>query len=146
MTALCLSTVTRVGLGQVRMDGGFSLCAAPTSYCSLSILYVIRNSGPRVLRSDSARLSTRRRGRGMKGRGRGNLEWGKAQCYRVESTRHKQNRYSNCGNIHDTGSFIVWDEHSTCTRSEGTTKGTRTEHGRTRVHDTGVTTRLGMDG
>src|SRR6266481_6781024 len=60
--------------------------------------------------------------------------------------RHKRIRYSNCGNIHDTGSFIVWDKHSTCTRSKGTMKGTRTEHERARVHDTGVTIRLGTDG
>src|SRR6266481_5062785 len=82
----------------------------------------------------------------MRSRGRGDLERGEAQCYRVESTRHKWIRYSNCGNIHDTGSFIIWDEHSTCARSEGTTKGTRTEQGRARVHDTGVTIKLGTDG
>src|SRR6266481_7673854 len=54
-------------------------------------------------------------------------------------------RYSNCRNIHDTGSFIVWDEHCVCMRSKGTMKGTRTEHRRPRVHDTGVTTRLGTN-
>src|SRR6266481_6017450 len=80
----------------------------------------------------------------MRSRGRGDLERGEAQCYQVESTRHKRNQYSNCGNIHDTGSFIVWDKCSTCARSEGTTKGTRMEHGRLGVHDTGVTIRKGV--
>src|SRR6266481_10157653 len=66
MTALRLSTVTWVGSGQVRMDVGFSLCAAPTSYRSPSISYVIRNLGPQVLGPDSARLV-----RGDKAEGRG---------------------------------------------------------------------------
>ena len=59
-----------------------------------------------------------------------------------------QIQYSNCRNMHDTGSFIVivWDEHSMCTRSKETMKGTRMEHRRPRIHDTGVTTRLGTDG
>src|SRR6266481_5830597 len=61
-------------VGSVRMDFGFSLCAAPTSYRSPSISYVIWNSGPQVLGSGSAGIEARRQGKGVRDRGRGNLE------------------------------------------------------------------------
>ena len=61
----------------------------------------------------------------------------------VGSTRQGRVDIQIAGTYMTQGTFIVWNEHTTCARSEGTTKGTRTEHRRPRIHDTGVTTGVG---